>query len=136
VELTEGGEEAAVTAQNMARGDDGLATGADERSREGEGALWCTSKGEWGRDVKGMRWCQQTPFKRRGGRQGKEGVSEVGARVEEGEGWKGGGGVRRSGGRHRPVAAGGERRRAEQGRAGSLTRGPGATVTGGAVKTV
>jgi hypothetical protein len=90
VELTEGGEEAVVTAQNMARGDDGLATGADERSREGEGALWCTSKGEWGRDVKGMRWCQQTPFKRRGGRQGKEGVSEVGARVEEGEGWKGG----------------------------------------------
>jgi hypothetical protein len=131
VELTEGGEEAAVTAQNMARGDDGLATGADERSREGEGALWCTSKGEWGRDVKGMRWCQQTPFKRRGGRQGKEGG--VRGRCPRGRGRRMEGGVQRSGGRHRPVADGRERRRAEQGRVGSLTRGPGATVLGGVV---
>jgi hypothetical protein len=45
-ELTEGREEAAAAVQNTARGGDGSATGADERSREGEGRLWCTSKGE------------------------------------------------------------------------------------------
>jgi hypothetical protein len=55
---------------------------------------------------------------------------------------EGGGGLGwRSGGRHRPVDDGRERVvctrcGAEPERAGSLTRGPEATVTGGVVKTV
>jgi hypothetical protein len=62
-ELTEGMEEAAATVQNTVRGGDGSATGTDERSREGEGRLWCTSKGEWGREGKQVRRHQMMPFK-------------------------------------------------------------------------
>jgi hypothetical protein len=58
MELTKGGEEAAAaTAHNTARGGYGSATGADERSRDGEGRLWCASNGEMGREGKGVRWC-------------------------------------------------------------------------------
>jgi hypothetical protein len=58
MELTKGGEEAAAaTAHNTARGGYGSATGADERSRDGEGRLWCASNGEMGREGKGVRRC-------------------------------------------------------------------------------
>jgi hypothetical protein len=53
MELTEGGEEAVAAAQNTVRDGGGSATGVDERSRDGEGRLWCASKGEWGRRGKG-----------------------------------------------------------------------------------
>jgi hypothetical protein len=46
VELTESEEEVAAVAQNTVRDDDGSATDVDERSTEGEGRLWCASKGE------------------------------------------------------------------------------------------
>jgi hypothetical protein len=74
---------------------------------------------------------------------GRRGVgSGVGARVEEGEGWRGetwrggqaaGTGPWRTGtgGRHTRARCG-----TEQGSAGSLTCGPEATVTGGVDKTV
>jgi hypothetical protein len=44
VELTRGGEEEAMT-QNTVRGGGGSATGTNKRLREGEGSLWCASKG-------------------------------------------------------------------------------------------
>jgi hypothetical protein len=90
--LTEGEEEAAVVARNMVRGGDGSATGANERSREGEGRLWCASEGEWG-EGRGVQKRRAVPFKWHGGRKGKEGreASGVNARMEEGEGRRGAG---------------------------------------------
>jgi hypothetical protein len=53
-ELTKGREEAAASApRNTMRGGSGSTTSADERLREGEGRLWCSSKGEWGREGRG-----------------------------------------------------------------------------------
>jgi hypothetical protein len=71
----------------------------------------------------------------RDGQQGKE-RGEVRGRVhvEERDGRREWGPTAAVGGRHRPVADGrGWMARHRGGEAGSLTRGPGATVTGGAV---
>jgi hypothetical protein len=69
------GEEAVVAAQNTVKGFGSSATDADERSTKREGCLWCASKGEWGREGKGVWQRRATPFKWHGGRQGKEGAS-------------------------------------------------------------
>jgi hypothetical protein len=92
VELTEGGEEAVAATQNTARVGGGSDTGADERSRKWEERLWCASKGEWGRERKGVRRWRAVPFKRCGGRQGKErGSGSVPTWRREKDGGGGGG---------------------------------------------
>jgi hypothetical protein len=110
-------------AQNTARGGGGSAIGVDDRLGEGEGicgVLRRENGGGRGKGCGGIERCLLNGAAEGRGRRVGPGLVPAWRREKDGGGEMGVGG----------------RRGAEHGRAGLLTRAPGATVTSGAVKMV
>jgi hypothetical protein len=111
---------------------------AASRGQEAGGAKWRSRRACGGGrgGEKGAGDVDGALLKGSDGKQGKEGGSRVDVRVEEGEGRRGGPGTA-AGGAGRPAPARSQRAAVlRQGRPGMPTGGPGASVTGGTVKTV